>query len=416
MTAPVDATAALERGRPILIVSPPAPECAGALWPLVEGHAPALIITESPSAAAAWFAAVPQPLRFQAVTGLDRAARLLAAGGVDVLAGCPSDLHALLARSALKLERFRTVVLAWPEFLPGAPQAAEALGAILAESKDARRIVLSWNPAGIDTLLEAYARRPHVLGDLPIGEDARPLGPLGEAKYVISGPGGRDAAVARALDALNPGQSLVWRRGVEAAGPVNVVICADLPTRAELAAVAGATGGGVGGGGLPVLVLAPEQLPYARSIASPLAPVPLESGAGSAPREVRARVAARIERGDLAAELALLAPLFERYDAAEVAAAAYAVSREMKTSDVRPQSSERVKVHVNVGKKDRAGAKDIVGALIREAGLSRDDVGRIDVRETFSVVEVAGTAAERAVARLSGMTIRGRRVSARLDR
>ena len=88
----------------------------------------------------------------------------------------------------------------------------------------------------------------------------------------------------------------------------------------------------------------------------------------------------------------------------------------MQTSDVGHQTSERVKVHVNVGKKDRAGAKDIVGALIREAGLSKDDIGRIDVRETHSVVEVAGSAAERAVARLSGMMIRGRRVNARIDR
>jgi ATP-dependent RNA helicase DeaD len=71
---------------------------------------------------------------------------------------------------------------------------------------------------------------------------------------------------------------------------------------------------------------------------------------------------------------------------------------------------------VNVGKKDRAAAKDIVGALIREAGLSKDDIGRIDVKEMYSLVEVAGSAAERAVARLSGMMIRGRRVNARIDR
>ncbi len=74
-----------------------------------------------------------------------------------------------------------------------------------------------------------------------------------------------------------------------------------------------------------------------------------------------------------------------------------------------------MKISVSVGKTDRAAAKDIVGALIREAGLSKDDIGRIDVRDTFSLVDVAGSAAERAVARLSGMMIRGRRVNARLD-
>jgi len=340
---------------------------------------------------------------------LDRTARLLASGEVDVLAGSPTDCAALLARSALKGEEIRTVVLAWPEMLQGTPEFA-AVPPLLAEMKDARRIVLSWNPTGLESLLESHARRPHVVGDLPIGENARPLPTLGEAKYVIAAAGKQETAVIAALDGLDPGTALVWRRGVEPAGPVNAVICADLPTRDELATL--------GTVGMPVLVLAPEQLAYARSIASPLTPVPLLSGAGTAARQARATIAARVERGDLAAELALLAPLFERYDAAEVAAAVYAVSREAGSGrgEAGSATPSRVKVHVNVGKKDRAGAKDIVGALIREAGLSKDDIGRIDVRDTNSVVEVAGSAAERAVARLSGMMIRGRRVNARIDR
>jgi ATP-dependent RNA helicase DeaD len=75
-----------------------------------------------------------------------------------------------------------------------------------------------------------------------------------------------------------------------------------------------------------------------------------------------------------------------------------------------------VKVFVNVGKKDRASAKDIVGALMREVKLAKGDIGRIDVRDTFSIVEVARGAAARVVEQLPGVTIRGRRVSARLDR
>ena len=75
-----------------------------------------------------------------------------------------------------------------------------------------------------------------------------------------------------------------------------------------------------------------------------------------------------------------------------------------------------MKVFVGIGKKDRASAKDLVGALIREAGVAKDDIGRIDVRETFSLVEVAAGAADRAVRGLTGTTICGRRVIARLDR
>jgi ATP-dependent RNA helicase DeaD len=76
----------------------------------------------------------------------------------------------------------------------------------------------------------------------------------------------------------------------------------------------------------------------------------------------------------------------------------------------------RVRVFVQIGKKDRASAKDLVGALIRETGIAKGDIGRIEVRETFSLVEVAAAAAEQAVRGLTGTTIRGRRVLARLDR
>jgi hypothetical protein len=75
-----------------------------------------------------------------------------------------------------------------------------------------------------------------------------------------------------------------------------------------------------------------------------------------------------------------------------------------------------VKVFVTVGKKDKAGAKDLVGALIREVGLEKGQIGRIEVRDTHSLVEVAPAVADQAVRRLGSVTIRGRRVTARLDR
>ena len=409
MTAPVDAAAALERGRPVLIVSPPAPsapECA-ALWPLVGESAPVLIVTDGLVAARAWSPAVPQALRFQAVTGLERTARLLSDGAVDVVAGTPADFAALLARSALRADAVRALVLAWPESL--APADAAAIEGLLAECRDARRFVLSWNPAALEPFLEAHARRPHVVGALPLGEDSRPLPPVCEARYLVAGSDGREAAIEAALDALDPRRALLWRRGTPVEGAVDAVICADLPSRDELVALAHA--------GPVVLLVAPEQLAYARSIASPLRALRVPRG-GTAARDVRTALAERIERGDLAAELALLAPLFERYDAAEVAAAAYAAGREVGSGkrETGGGAAERARIHVNVGKKDKAAAKDLVGALIREVGLSRDDIGRIDVKEMHSMVEVAGPVAERAVARLSGLMIRGRRVNARLER
>jgi ATP-dependent RNA helicase DeaD len=73
-------------------------------------------------------------------------------------------------------------------------------------------------------------------------------------------------------------------------------------------------------------------------------------------------------------------------------------------------------VFVNLGKKDRVGAKDLVGALTREVGLARTDIGRIDLREAFSLLEIAPPVADRAIAGLGRVSIRGRRPAAHRDR
>ena len=70
---------------------------------------------------------------------------------------------------------------------------------------------------------------------------------------------------------------------------------------------------------------------------------------------------------------------------------------------------------MNVGKKDRAGPKDLVGALIKEVGLEKGQIGRIDMRESFALVEVTPAAAETVVRRMTGVTIKGKRVAAKVD-
>jgi ATP-dependent RNA helicase DeaD len=170
-----------------------------------------------------------------------------------------------------------------------------------------------------------------------------------------------------------------------------------------------------------VIALA-SQVPYLKSIAS-LAPFALPSRADRAQDRhaaLRAQILARLTHGDVDAELAVLAPLFEEHDPALVAGALLAISREppavSQPSPVAAPQSGWAKVFVTVGTKDRASAKDLVGALIKEVGLEKGQIGKIDVRETFSLVEVSPDAAEQAVRRLSGISIRGRRVSARADR
>jgi DbpA-like RNA binding protein len=424
-----DGQAALERGRAVMLVTPPAVEQAGAVWELLASETPArgpgvsppgpatVMVCCDTAAAEEWADAAPQDLRVHPVTALGRTTRLLAAGAVDVLAGTPEDLQALARASALKLEPVTAVVLAWPEWLVTTDRLGP-LEHILGETREARRIILAWNPAALDDLIERYARRPHVIGDLPLGGDARPLPPVGPARYAIV-PSPRRAAVRRdVLDAIDRPRVTTWRRGT-ALDACDVIVCLDLPSRTELTEIASR--------GAAVLLLSPAQLPYARSIAAPLTALPLHTArarAAADAEQLRERVAARLEAGGLEAELGLLEPLLERYDGAEVAAALLALRQE--TSSVVGQLTENrqpttpqddwVKVFVNVGKKDRASAKDLVGALTREVGLARTDIGRIELREAFCLVHLAPHAADAAIRGLSRVAIRGRRVNARRDR
>jgi hypothetical protein len=57
-----------------------------------------------------------------------------------------------------------------------------------------------------------------------------------------------------------------------------------------------------------------------------------------------------------------------------------------------------------------------VGGLLNGVRLAKDDVGKIDLHDGFALVDVRPAVAEQAVRELSGMTLRGRRVTAAIDR
>jgi ATP-dependent RNA helicase DeaD len=388
-----------------------------------------------------WAAAAPPQHGVHPVTGLGRAARLIAAGAVDVLAGSVADLGALVARAALKLEHAHTLVLAWPEALADGPE-AEALATLLAASGDARRIILSWHPVALAAFLERHAFRAPIIGAVPLDDTARALPPIGPARYVLAEPDARLAVIRAALDVTDPKRAFVWTPspehaerlgsalgsgergaglavGTEDSGErCDLVICARVPSREQFAALAAR--------GPVVLLLTPAQLGYARAIAAPLSVLRLPGAAERAADRIEAlrrQVVARLEAGDVDAELLALEPLFERFDAAEIAAALLALAREAgsgKRETAGTTNSQQptayTKLFINVGKKDHASPKDFVAALIKEAGVQKEDLGRIELRDTFTTVEVAAGVADAAAQKLSGVTIRGRRVQARPDR
>ena len=375
----------------------------------------AVIVCADHEAAVKWTEAAPAGLRAHAVTGLARTAALLKEGRVGILAGSHTDLAALVTRAVLKLEPIQTVVLAWPESF------ADQLDALLTEAPNARRVILSWNPTALDAFFERHARRPEIIGDLPLDDVGQPLGRVAPVRYAIVSGALPRTRIPEILDALRAVRPYVWTGGpVEApAEQPDAVVATTLPTREELRMLAA-----IGPTAVPILA---SQLPYLRSIAT-LTPLALPSAGDRAQDRaaaLRAVIAARLAEGNVDTELAVLAPLFEDHDPALVAGAVLAISRQPPTtggavsdqpSAVSQPATGWVRVFVSVGRKDRAAAKDLVGALIKEAGLQKGQIGRIDVRDTFSLVDVSPPNADQAVKGLTGMSIRGRRVTARLDR
>jgi len=420
-----DVKAALERGSGVVLVSPPAPEQAP-VWDLLAPGS--VIVCPDQSAALDWVAAAPPGRRVHAVTSLARTTRVLKSGS-DVLAGSVPDLAALVQRSALKLAQVPTIVLAWPEGF-----ASDTLDELLAEASGARRLVLSWNPGALQSFLERHAHRAPVFGELPLDADGRPLSSVASARLAVATYERRLAALREVLDGLDPSSVVIWTpderhanrlretTGVAASDVVTqipetkaaLVIAARVPSRSDLAKLARI--------GPVVLIVAPYQLPYVRSIAMPLEPVQ-RPGAADRARErgaaLRDVIAARLAKSDVDAELALLAPLFDRYDPAEVAGALLALRR-----DESPEPAAAgpvrvaptwVKVFVGVGRKDRAAPKDLVGAMTRELGVAKTDIGKVDVKDSFSLIEVAPHCSDAVIQGLGRVTIRGRRVTAKLD-
>lgn len=393
--------------RHVVLVTPPAVERAGKAWELMDPHA--VVICADAEEAVRWAdAASPSSGRAHAVTGLSRTAALLKEGRVGILAGSPADLAALVARSALKLESIQTLVIAWPESF------VDQLDSLLAEAPEARRVILSWNPPALEGFFERHARRPEFVGDLPLDDAGRPIGPVASARYVVVS-GGR-SRVNEIFDALRPARPYVWTGGaIDApAEAPDAVVATVLPTRDELRQLAAI--------GPTIVPVRASQVPYLRSIAT-LTPLSLPSAGERAQDRataLRAQIAARLAQGDVDAELAILSPLFEEFEPALVAGALLAIGRQPskpgETTAAEPPQTGWLKLFVTVGRKDNASAKDLVGALIKEAGLQKGQIGKIEVRDSFSLVDIASPAIEQAVQRLSGVTIRGRRITARPDR
>jgi ATP-dependent RNA helicase DeaD len=378
-------------------------------------------------------------LRVLAATPGPRAARLLRASSAQIVAGAPADLVALLQSSALKPDALRVVALAWLDVMVGSPD-AQPLETLLGElPKEGARIVLATelSPA-YEALIERYARRARREVE-PASEGAAPL----SVEYVTAPATGRTDALRRLLDALDlpsaglyarddrvrdqaarvaralgyPDDAVRTARSADEAVGADPIVLLDLPaSREEMRALAGS-------GRKIYAIVQPSQLGSLRTLLSngTLSPITLVDAAERARGKdaaLRASLRDVLSSSDVRREVLAIEPLLAEFDGVEIAAAALRLLEQQKPA--RPATAATAAppmtaLFVNLGERDGVRPQELVAAVTSSAGLPTSQIGRIEVRDTHAIVEVAASVAELVAGKLTGSVVRGRRVQARVD-
>ena len=381
-------------------------------------------------------AADDQGLRTLAATESRRAARILKGAPAHVVVTHPLALIELTKAALLKLDAVEVVVLAWVEALSGA--ANRALESLMADvPKDSGRVVIAAAAtAEVDQLVERYARRARRV--LAVGTEPLPAVSL---SYVTTSEAGKPDALRRVLDALDPESASVVARtpasrdtvrallrsmGYGDDGAVRVVDTIDAGSRVVIFHDFPTDENDVRRAGKArVIALAtPRQLGSLRRLAGgSVIPFALpEAAARARTREdsLRDELRAVLETGQFGRELIALESLLADYDGSEIAAAAIRLleaerARAMSTTIVANVAPAMTKLFINVGEMDEVRPGDLVGAITNEGGISRAEIGRVEVREKHSTVEVATHVANTVVERITGVAIRGRRALVKID-
>lgn len=246
--------------------------------------------------------------------------------------------------------------------------------------------------------------------------------------YASGSPGDAEVPVWLGTDPLDARQRL---RDSGVAPDALMTVSADVPPDAD--ALDRRHGGEVG---TNVVLVRPRELPHLRRAALEagyrLEEVSLREGARDRENDFLTRIEEALRQEDLGAYLTLLDPLLERWTGPEVAAALAAMVRRMpeggqdgdettaaagrRSTVERGRPPAWAHLFLSIGKRDGVGPGDLVGAITGEAGLKGEQVGRIDVKDNFSRVEVEDAQAHRVIAALNGISIRGRSVRADFDR
>ena len=174
--------------------------------------------------------------------------------------------------------------------------------------------------------------------------------------------------------------------------------------------------------GRSVVLLEPAELDHLGRLARKLA-LALQAIGTSVPEEAQRSLALTyeslrqaLEERDLEAYQLLLEPLFDDFSPAEVAAAATSLLRDRQSAEPPERLPAWTRLYFAVGRRDGARPADLVGAIAGESPASGDQIGRIEIRDTHSLVEIDAAVADQVIKALAHTAIRGRPANARVFR
>ena len=405
-------------------------------------------------------------------------ARALAPGwesrATKILVATPAAALAAVRDSALKLDAVSIVVVSGADRMHALGDWDAVRTLTETATSVGQKILVTGSFEGpIEEYMDRHVRKALTIPPRPDGDPQQAGGSLryalatGDRKVdalvaLLPGiPAGEVAIVCRTTEgAARIAAGLAARgvpiEGVPVAGPVDesarrvlvlpaaeadrrstraTVLSADPPFDSDTLAELHGTGGTV--------LAEPIELPHLRRIAAraglrlQAAPLP-EPGADDSAETARNAVRRAIEEVDLAAYLSLIGPLLEEHPAPEVAAAALYLAR--TAGGIRPRaespsagpaaaaaaraagtgapapSTPFVRLFITVGERDDVTPGDLVGAITGETGVAGETVGRIDIRESHSTVEVASADADAVIRALNGRTLKGRSLRVDYDR
>ena len=355
--------------------------------------------------------------------GLARTAVALGTQSVPLLVATPDDAYALLTRSAFKADNISRTVLMWPELLTDAESKPVEL--LLGDMGGAHRVIVTEDAEGVSALTERYARRAPTMRAV-----SRPAAPGPGIRAAVVSPDRLPTAVAAVLDTFAPRNALIWdpfpiaraRWIAYDADPTVDLLTAEPPTsRADVVIATDLPSPDVldklrDHAERVVVLHRPYQGGALARMADPVREISISPEADRARRaaiELRTDLRSQLGDADLTGAMLQLAPLFDEYDPAAVAAAL--LRRGGGGAPVGSSYPSWVRIRLDVGKRDRIKAGDIVGALINAAHTPKDHVGHIDLRETFSVVEVRTESADAAFRALGEVMLRGRPAKPQID-